>query len=108
MGKRKVCCKWINEFIHKNDVRVGEIISNLDKYTNDINDVSNWFVCNSWTCNIYDRKIQFTGLKAECLTSKIQDRDRIRAQFKKKEFNYLFVVDIFNEGVIFEIDTVLF
>ena len=23
----------------KNDVRVGEIISNLDKYTNDINDV---------------------------------------------------------------------
>jgi superfamily II DNA or RNA helicase len=33
----------------------------------------------------------------------------IREQFKKKEFNYLFVVDIFNEGVdIPEIDTVLF
>jgi superfamily II DNA or RNA helicase len=34
--------------------------------------------------------------------------DRIRAT-KKVEFNYLFVVDIFNEGVGYtEIDTVLF
>jgi superfamily II DNA or RNA helicase len=50
------------------------------------------------------------GLKAEYLTSKnSKDRDKIRDQFKKKEFNYLFVVDIFNEGVdIPEIDTVLF
>jgi superfamily II DNA or RNA helicase len=46
------------------------------------------------------------GLKAEYLTSKnSKDRDKIRDQFKKKEFNYLFVVDIFNEGVdIPEID----
>jgi superfamily II DNA or RNA helicase len=40
------------------------------------------------------------GLKAECLTAKnSSERDRIREQFKKKEFNYLFVVYIFNEGV---------
>jgi hypothetical protein len=55
-------------------------------------------------------KFNLAGLKAECLTAKnSSERDRIREQFKKKEFNYLFVVDIFNEGVdIPEIDTVLF
>jgi superfamily II DNA or RNA helicase len=54
-------------------------------------------------------KFNLAGLKAESLSSKTSERDRIREQFKKKEFNYLFVVDIFNEGVdIPEIDTVLF
>jgi hypothetical protein len=55
-------------------------------------------------------KFNLAGLKAECLTSKnTNERERIREHFKKKKFNYLFVVDIFNEGVdIPEIDTVLF
>ena len=55
-------------------------------------------------------KFNLAGLKSACLTAKnSNERDRIREQFKKKEFNYLFVVDIFNEGVdIPEIDTVLF
>src|SRR5690554_1275989 len=50
------------------------------------------------------------GLTAECLTSEnSKDRIDIIHQFKSKEINYLFVVDIFNEGVdIPEIDTVLF
>jgi hypothetical protein len=42
------------------------------------------------------------GLKAEYLTSKnSKDRDKIRDQFKKKEFNYLFVVDILTKELIF-------
>jgi hypothetical protein len=42
------------------------------------------------------------GLKAEYLTSKnSKDRDKIRDQFKKKEFN-LFVVDIFTKELIFQ------
>jgi superfamily II DNA or RNA helicase len=50
--------------------------------------------------SLYEKLI--AGLKAECLSAKnSSERDRIREQFKKKEFNYLFVVDIFNEGVIF-------
>jgi superfamily II DNA or RNA helicase len=95
----------------KNDVRVGQIISNLDKYTNDLNDVRAIGFCVTVEHAIFmTEKFNLAGLKAECLTSKnSNDRDRIRAQFKKKEFNYLFVVDIFNEGVdIPEIDTVLF
>jgi superfamily II DNA or RNA helicase len=53
-------------------------------------------------------KFNLAGIKSR-ISKNSSDRDRIRAQFKKKEFNYLFVVDIFNEGVdIPEIDTVLF
>jgi superfamily II DNA or RNA helicase len=95
----------------KNDVRVGQIISNLEKYTNDINDVRAIGFCVTVEHAVFmTEKFNLAGLKAECLTSKnSNDRDRIRIQFKNKEFNYLFVVDIFNEGVdIPEIDTVLF
>ncbi|MBL0012579.1 MAG: DUF3427 domain-containing protein [Flavobacterium sp.] len=95
----------------KNDVRVGEIISNLDKYTTDINDVRAIGFCVTIEHATYmAEKFTLAGLKAECLTSRnSNEREIIREQFRKKEFNYLFVVDIFNEGVdIPEIDTVLF
>jgi superfamily II DNA or RNA helicase len=95
----------------KNDVRVGEIISNLYKYTNDLNDVRAIGFCVTIEhATFMAEKFSLAGLKAVCLTSKnSSERDRIREQFRKKEFNYLFVVDIFNEGVdIPEIDTVLF
>jgi superfamily II DNA or RNA helicase len=95
----------------KNDVRVGEIISNLNKYTNDINDVRAIGFCVTIEHAIFmAEKFSLAGLKAKCLTAKnTGERDIIREQFRKKEFNYLFVVDIFNEGVdIPEIDTVLF
>jgi superfamily II DNA or RNA helicase len=95
----------------KNNVRVGEIISNLDKYTNDLNDVRAIGFCVTIEhATFMAEKFNLAGLKAEFLTAKNSgERERIREQFKKKEFNYLFVVDIFNEGVdIPEIDTVLF
>ncbi len=95
----------------KNDVRVGEIISNLDNYTSDLNNVRAIGFCVTIEhATFMAEKFCLAGLKAECLTSNnTNERDRIREQFRKKEFNYLFVVDIFNEGVdIPEIDTVLF
>ena len=95
----------------KNDVRVGEIISNLDKYTNDINDVRAIGFCVTIEhATFMAEKFSLAGLKATSLTSKnSNERESIREKFRKKEFNYLFVVDIFNEGVdIPEIDTVLF
>lgn len=109
--KGKYVASELTSLYTKNDVRVGEIISNLDKYTNDINDVRAIGFCVTVEHAIFmTEKFNLAGLKAECLTSKnANERDRIREQFKKKEFNYLFVVDIFNEGVdIPEIDTVLF
>ena len=50
------------------------------------------------------------GLKADYLTSdKGDERDKLNRQLAKGDINYLFVVDIFNEGVdIPEVDTVLF
>ncbi|MEP7095070.1 MAG: DUF3427 domain-containing protein [Flavobacterium sp.] len=109
--KGKYVVSELSSLYTKNDVRVGEIIFNLDKYTNDINDVRAIGFCVTIEhATFMAEKFNLAGLKAECLTAKnTNERDRIREQFKKKEFNYLFVVDIFNEGVdIPEIDTVLF
>ncbi len=109
--KGKYVASELTSLYTKNDVRVGEIISNLNKYTNDINDVRAIGFCVTIEhASFMAEKFNLAGLKAECLTAKnSSNRDRIREQFRKKEFNYLFVVDIFNEGVdIPEIDTVLF
>lgn len=94
-----------------NDKRVSEILSALEKYTKDINDVRSVGFCVTMEHAKYmAEKFTFAGLKADYLTSaNNQNRDRVRSQLLNKEINYLFVVDIFNEGVdIPEIDTVLF
>lgn len=109
--KGKYVASELTSLYTKNDIRVGEIISNLDKYTNDINDVRAIGFCVTIEHAIFmTEKFNLAGLRAESLSSRNSgDRDRIRSRFKNKEFNYLFVVDIFNEGVdIPEIDTVLF
>jgi superfamily II DNA or RNA helicase len=109
--KGKYAASELTSLYTKNNVRVGEVIFNLDKYINDINDVRAIGFCVTIEhATFMAEKFSLAGLKAECLTAKnSNERDRIREQFKKKEFNYLFVVDIFNEGVdIPEIDTVLF
>lgn len=110
-GKGKYVASELTSLYTKNNVRVGEIISNLNKYSNDINDVRAIGFCVTIEhASFMAEKFNLAGLRSECLTAKnSNERDKIREQFKKKEFNYLFVVDIFNEGVdIPEIDTVLF
>lgn len=95
----------------KNNFRVGQIINNLNKYLNQIDDVRAIGFCVSIEHAIFmAEKFTLAGLKAVSLTKNNTNlRDQIREQFRRKEFNYLFVVDIFNEGVdIPEIDTVLF
>lgn len=94
-----------------NDRRVGEIIAALDKYTKDYNEVSALGFCVTIEhAKFMAEKFSLAGFKAAYLAStNTGNRDTIRNQLKKKEINYLFVVDIFNEGVdIPEIDTVLF
>lgn len=94
-----------------NDIRVGDIIRNIASYTKDVHDVSAIGFCASIAhANYMKRKFDEVNLKAEALTSEnSKDRIDIVHKFKSKEINYLFVVDIFNEGVdIPEIDTVLF
>ena len=95
----------------QNDKRVGEIISNLKKYLGDYNDVRALCFCVTQDhAQFMAEKFSLVGLKADYLVSSRSDfRAELKNKFSRKEINYLFVVDIFNEGVdIPEIDTVLF
>jgi superfamily II DNA or RNA helicase len=95
----------------QNDKRVGEILNNLQKYLRDINDVRALGFCVTQEHAQYmAEKFRIAGLNADYLTSSRNEfREELRKKFQSKEINYLFVVDIFNEGVdIPEIDTILF
>ncbi|GAB2760454.1 DEAD/DEAH box helicase [Salinimicrobium soli] len=95
----------------ENDRRVSDIIHNCEKYLTDIHDVQALGFCVSQEHAKYmAQKFTIAGLKAEYLVSNnSSSRDILRSQLLRKEINYLFVVDIFNEGVdIPNIDTVLF
>ena len=94
-----------------NDRRVGEIIFALDKYTKDFQEVRAIGFCVTIEhAKFMAEKFCVAGFKADYLAStNTQNRDELRSKLQKKEINYLFVVDIFNEGVdIPEIDTILF
>jgi superfamily II DNA or RNA helicase len=94
-----------------NDRRVREIISGLEKYTKDLNEVRALGFCVSMDhAKFMAEKFSLAGLKADYLTSATNhNRDTVKSQLLQKKINYLFVVDIFNEGIdIPEIDTVLF
>ncbi|MBP7283513.1 MAG: DEAD/DEAH box helicase family protein, partial [Leptospiraceae bacterium] len=95
----------------QNDKRVGDIISSLEKYLRDINEVRALCFCVSQEhAEFMAEKFTLAGFKADYLVSSRSDeREELRKKFLRKEINYLFVVDIFNEGIdIPDIDTVLF
>jgi superfamily II DNA or RNA helicase len=95
----------------QDDRRVNDILNNCGKYLTDINDVTAVGFCVSQDHARYmAEKFTLAGLKAEYLTSDSQsNRNEVRERLRSKRINYLFVRDIFNEGVdIPEIDTLLF
>ncbi|RKD92125.1 DEAD/DEAH box helicase [Mangrovibacterium diazotrophicum] len=95
----------------ENDRRGREIIQNLNKYLTDPEQVRTLGFCVSQEhAEFMSEKFKIAGLKADFLTSSRSHlREELRLKLLNKEINYLFVVDIFNEGVdIPEIDTVLF
>ncbi|MEO7176216.1 MAG: DUF3427 domain-containing protein, partial [Saprospiraceae bacterium] len=94
-----------------NERRVSEILKSLEKYTKDTQDVMALGFCITMEHARYmAEKFLLAGFKAAYLTAaNSEHRVQIRKQIISKEINYLFVVDIFNEGIdIPEIDTVLF
>lgn len=94
-----------------NDRRVREIIDALEKYTKDVHGVRALGFCVSIAhAKFMAAKFQYAGLQASCLTSENREESvSLRIKLERKEINYLFVVDVFNEGIdIPEIDTVLF
>ncbi len=101
----------LTQLYTQNDRRVGEIIHNLNKYLNNVHDVRALCFCITQEHAQYmAEKFSLKGFKADYLvSSRNQYRDGLKQKFFRKEINYLFVVDIFNEGIdIPEIDTVLF
>ncbi len=101
----------LNKIYTEDDRRVSNILTNCEKYLTDVNDVTALGFCVSQEhARFMSEKFKKAGLKADYLTSdSAGDRQSIRERLKKKQINYLFVRDIFNEGIdIPEIDTVLF
>ncbi len=95
----------------QNYIRVSEIIQKCKSYFRDFEDVRAIGYCVTKEHASYmAEKFVLAGLKADFIVSGRDGlRDSIKSKFEKKEINYLFVVDIFNEGVdIPEIDTILF
>jgi superfamily II DNA or RNA helicase len=91
--------------------RVTDIIRNCDKYLTDYKDVRTLGFCVSKKhAEFMSHEFNKKGFKAAYLHSEIStDRNAIIQQLRRKEINYLFVVDMLNEGVdIPEIDTLLF
>lgn len=108
-GKYEI--KELTKLYTENDRRVGDILKNCEEYLTDVNDVQALGFCVSQEHAKYmASKFTLAGLKADYLISgNSSDRSILRNRLSKKDINYLFVVDIFNEGVdIPEIDTVLF
>lgn len=94
-----------------NNRRISDIIKALEKYTKDIHEVRALGFCVTMEhAKFMAQKFLLAGLKADYLTSEnSQQRTAIKKRLLSKEINYLFVVDIFNEGIdIPDIDTVLF
>lgn len=88
------------------------IIDSIDRYTNDINNlVCIGFCVTVNHANYMADYFNMRGLKATALTAESTDDERsnVRSKLLIGELNFVFVVDIYNEGVdIPEIDTVLF
>ena len=94
-----------------NDARTAVILQSLQKYLPNIRDVRALCFCvDQQHAKYMASKFTLCGLKADVLTSEnAQMRAPFYRRLKNKEINYLFVVDMFNEGVdIPEVDTILF
>jgi superfamily II DNA or RNA helicase len=111
--KGKYLPSELSRLYAQNDIRVGEIIQKCKSYLRDFEDVRAIGFCVTKDHASYmAEKFVLAGLKADFIVSgngRDDLRESIKSKFQKKEINYLFVVDIYNEGVdIPEIDTVLF
>lgn len=95
-----------------NDLRADLIIRAIDKYIDDIHTTKGIGFCVSkdhakYMAMYFNRK----NIPAESLDSDslIEDRNNIQGRLKKGDIKFIFVVDLYNEGVdIPEVNTVLF
>ena len=108
-GKYEI--KELTKLYTENDRRIGDILKNCEEYLTDVNDVQALGFCVSQDHARYmAEKFTLAGFRSDYLVSaNSSNRTELKNKLYNKQINYLFVVDIFNEGVdIPEIDTVLF
>lgn len=101
----------LEKVFSEDDRRVSDILRNCNKYLKDFNNVCAIGFCVSVKhAEFMHEKFSSKGMVSAYLTSTNTDeRDNIIQKLRRKEISYLFVVDIFNEGIdIPEIDTLLF
>ena len=95
-----------------NDIRVNNIITSLNKYITDINEVVGLGFCVSKEhAKFMALRFNEAGIPSLALTdeSKKEDRNTAKERLVNGEIKFIFVVDIYNEGVdIPEINTILF
>jgi len=94
-----------------NDRRTSIIFKSLEKYLPSLKGTRALCFCvDKDHAKFMNAKFTLAGLKSDVLTSdNSDDRNKVIRSLKSRKINYLFVVDIFNEGVdIPEIDAVLF
>lgn len=98
----------------QNDYRAGLILRKMQEYigNNQLHKVRALCFCvDKNHAKFMNAKFTLAGLKTDVLTSDDDDRHRniVKKRLQAGTINYLFVVDLFNEGVdIPEIDTILF
>lgn len=98
----------------QNDFRTGLILKKMQEYIGNshLHKVRALCFCvDKEHAKFMNAKFTLAGLKTDVLTSDDNDHHRklVKRQLQEGKINYLFVVDLFNEGVdIPEIDTVLF
>jgi len=108
-GNKYIATKLTEKLCNKE--RVGLIVSKLRYYLPDETKCKALGFCATKEhARFMAENFKECGLKAEYLTTdRDSERDTLNKQLSKGEINYLFVVDIFNEGIdIPAVDTVLF
>lgn len=95
-----------------NDIRANEIVNALNKYVTDIDDVIGLGFCVSKEhAKFMAKRFNELGIESIALTdgSKKDERAEAKKRLVNKEIKFIFVVDLYNEGVdIPEINTILF
>ena len=101
----------LERIYNEDNRRVLDILRNCERYLTDFRDVRAMGFCVSKRhAEFMSHEFIRNGMRAAYLHSDNgHERNTLLSKFRKKEINYLFVVDIFNEGVdIPEMDTLLF
>ncbi|MDF2504375.1 DEAD/DEAH box helicase [Clostridium sp.] len=96
----------------KDNQRAELVVRSLDKYTKDIHQVKGLGFCVSQLhAQFMSKFFNNVGIPSIYLTSESNDdeRDNAKSRLERGEINFIFVVDLYNEGVdIPSVDTVLF